>query len=192
MAILIRYAPSSLTRAQYDKVNEILQENGPEGPPEALQLHVMFGEEPDLRVSEIWESENAWQQAWDGGLKAALSAAGIELPEPERFPVHEVWVATSANERLTRKRSPLVAVFVARRGLLPLRWRWQDARGSTRRRALRRRCGAEWCRPGACWRRIAGSRGTMLVAIQRQRSSKPVILGHTCACRACGIPRVSE
>jgi hypothetical protein len=91
MAILIRYAPSSLTREQYDKVNEILQENGPEGPPPPLQLHVMFGEAPNLRVSEIWESENAWQQAWDGGLKAALSTAGIELPEPEKFPVHEVW-----------------------------------------------------------------------------------------------------
>ena len=61
------------------------------GAPAPLQLHVMFGEEPDLRVSEIWESENAWQQAWDGGLKAALSTVGIELPEPEKFPVHEVW-----------------------------------------------------------------------------------------------------
>jgi len=91
MAILIRYAPSSLTREQYDKVNEILQENGPDGPPPALQLHVLFGEEPDLRVSEIWESESAWQQAWDGGLKAALATAGIELPEPEKLPVHELW-----------------------------------------------------------------------------------------------------
>ena len=44
MPILIRYAPSSLTREQYDKVNEILQENGPDGPPPPLQLHVMFGE----------------------------------------------------------------------------------------------------------------------------------------------------
>jgi hypothetical protein len=91
MSILIRYAPTSLTREQYDKVNEILQENGPEGPPSALQLHVLFGDEPDLRVSEIWESEDAWQQAWDGALKAALSTAGIELPEPEKLPVHEVW-----------------------------------------------------------------------------------------------------
>jgi len=32
MPILIRYAPSSLTREQYDKVNEILRENGPDGP----------------------------------------------------------------------------------------------------------------------------------------------------------------
>ena len=91
MPILIRYAPSSLTREQYDKVNEILQENGPEGPPPPLQLHVLFGEEPDLRVSEIWESEDAWQEAWDGALKAALSTAGIEPFEPEKFPVHEVW-----------------------------------------------------------------------------------------------------
>jgi len=89
--ILIRYTPSSLTREQYDKVNEILQENGPDGPPAALQLHVMFGAGSDLRVSEIWESAEAWQQAWDGGLKAALETAGFELFEPDKFPVHEVW-----------------------------------------------------------------------------------------------------
>ena len=45
----------------------------------------------NLRVSEIWESEAAWQQAWDGGLKAALSMAGVDLPEPDKFPVHELW-----------------------------------------------------------------------------------------------------
>jgi hypothetical protein len=91
MPILIRYAPSSLTRDQYDKVNEILQENGPDGPPPPLQLHALFGEEPDLRVSEIWESEEAWQQVWDGGLKGALSTAGVDMPEPEKFSVHELW-----------------------------------------------------------------------------------------------------
>ena len=102
MPILIRYAPSSLTREQYDKVNEILQENGPEGPPPPLQLHVMFGEEPDLRVSEIWESEDAWQQAWDGGLKAALSTAGIELPSPRSSRSTRSGAATSVNEGLGR------------------------------------------------------------------------------------------
>ena len=97
MPILIRYTPSSLTREQYDKVNEILQENGPDGPPAALQLHVMFGEGSDLRVSEIWESQEAWQQAWDGGLKAALETAGVELSEPEKFPVLELWGSRVAN-----------------------------------------------------------------------------------------------
>ena len=80
MPILIRYAPSSLTREQYDQVNEILQENGPDGPPPPLQLHVLFGEEPDLRVSEIWVSESAWQQAWDGGLKDALANSSRTAP----------------------------------------------------------------------------------------------------------------
>jgi hypothetical protein len=51
----------------------------------------MFGEGSDLRVSEIWESEQAWQQAWDGALKRALETAGVELPEPDKLPVHEVW-----------------------------------------------------------------------------------------------------
>src|SRR3954451_1952154 len=91
MPILISYAPSSLTREEYDKVNDILRENGPDGPAPPLQLHVMFGEEPDLRVTEMWESEDAWQQAWDGGLEAALATVGVQLPEPEKLPVHEVW-----------------------------------------------------------------------------------------------------
>src|SRR3954453_4319966 len=98
MSILIRYAPSSLTREQYDKVNEILQENGPDGPAPVLQLHTLFGEEPNLRVSEIWESEEAWEQAWDGGLKAALASVGIEMPEPDKFAVQELWGSRVAGD----------------------------------------------------------------------------------------------
>ena len=52
---------------------------------------MLFGEEPDLRVSEIWESEEAWHGAWDAGIKAALSTAGIDVGEPEKFAVHEHW-----------------------------------------------------------------------------------------------------
>jgi hypothetical protein len=80
-----------MTREQYDKVNEILQENGPEGPPPPLQLHVLLGDEPDFRVSEIWESEEAWREAWENAIKPAISTAGIEVPEPEKLPVHELW-----------------------------------------------------------------------------------------------------
>ena len=72
MPILVRYAPTSLTREQYDKVNEVLHENHRSGAPQPPQLHVVFGEGSDLRVSEIWESEAAWQQAWDGDEAAPL------------------------------------------------------------------------------------------------------------------------
>ena len=91
MSVLVRYAPASLTREQYDKVNEIMRENGPDGPPPALQLHVLFGDEPQLLVSEMWESEDAFQQAWDDVIKPTLSRAGVEVPEPQRFTVHEAW-----------------------------------------------------------------------------------------------------
>ena len=91
MSILVRYAPASLTREQYDQVNESMRENGPGGPPPALQLHVLFGDEPQLLVSEMWDSEDAWQQAWDGMIKPALSKAGVQVPEPQRLTVHETW-----------------------------------------------------------------------------------------------------
>jgi hypothetical protein len=91
MSILIRYAPSSLTREQYDRVNEILQAGASEGPSPTMQLHVLFGEEPQLRVSEIWESEDTWHEFYDGHLKAALAEVGVEHPEPERLPVQELW-----------------------------------------------------------------------------------------------------
>jgi hypothetical protein len=92
MPILVRYVPTSMTRAQYDRVEQILQERGgPGGPPPALQFHFLFGDEPALQVSEVWESEEAWRQVWDGAVKGALSTAGVELPEPDRLPVHDIW-----------------------------------------------------------------------------------------------------
>ena len=59
MPILIRYAPTSLTREQYDKVNEILQENGPAAPLNRCNCTSCSVRGSDLRVSEIWESEAA-------------------------------------------------------------------------------------------------------------------------------------
>jgi hypothetical protein len=90
MATLIRYAPHSLRREQYDKVNEILQSQGDGDPPQELKMHVLFGEEGDLRVSEIWESEDAWRGFWDV-LKSALDQAGVEMGEPQILEVHELW-----------------------------------------------------------------------------------------------------
>src|SRR4051794_39813175 len=88
MSILVRYQPSNLTRAQYDKVNEILQAGGGSGPPAELELHVVFGDEGDLRVSEIWASEAAWRAEYDGPLKGALDEAGVQMDaKPDFFEV---------------------------------------------------------------------------------------------------------
>jgi hypothetical protein len=51
---------------------------------------VLFGDEPKLRVSEIWTSEDEWRGAWEGMLGEALSASGVEFSsDPEVLNVHE-------------------------------------------------------------------------------------------------------
>jgi heme-degrading monooxygenase HmoA len=92
MTVLVRYSPTSLTRETYDRVNAALGEpGGPEGPPTELALHVLWGDEPHLRVSELWESEEAWRRFYDGPLSQAFRAAGLEVDEPERVAVHSIW-----------------------------------------------------------------------------------------------------
>jgi hypothetical protein len=89
MSVLFRFQPGGLTREKYDQVSRELQESGA-WPPPGLQLHVMFGNEGDLRVSEIWESEEQ-QRSFSEHLLPALERAGVQITgEPDVFEVHEL------------------------------------------------------------------------------------------------------
>jgi len=68
--------------------------------------------------------------------------------------------------RISVLRTPAIALRQRSRlavsvwcGLFCLPWSRKDAGVLTRSRALRRRCGADWCRPSGCRHRIAGSVG---------------------------------
>ncbi len=90
MAVLVRYQPSSLSRSQYDQVNEALGGQGDEGPPQPLRIHVLFGDEGALRVSEIWDSEEQWR-AFTERLLPVVQEVGVRMAgEPEVFEVHEL------------------------------------------------------------------------------------------------------
>ena len=91
MTVLVRYQPESLNRETYEKVNEALGKQGEQQPPDPLRIHVLFGDEPNLRVSEIWDSEDAWREWYDSTLKGAFEEAGFEVPEPEVVTVRELW-----------------------------------------------------------------------------------------------------
>jgi hypothetical protein len=97
MTVLVRYSPTSLSRETYDRVNEALSRQPIDGPPRELALHVLFGDDPQLRVSEIWESEDAWRHFRDGVLAQAFSEAGLQMPEPEVFACHSFW-GSAVNE----------------------------------------------------------------------------------------------
>ena len=88
MSVLIRFAPASLTVEQYDEAVRRIQENG-EWPPDGMEYHVCFGSDGNLRVSEIWDSQEQLD-AFGERLMPVLSEIGIEPGQPEILEVHNI------------------------------------------------------------------------------------------------------
>ncbi len=88
MSILVRFAPASLTAAQYDESIRRMEEAGII-PADGLEYHVCFGSDPNLRVSEIWESEDKWK-AFGEKLMPVLAEVGIEPGQPEQLEIHNI------------------------------------------------------------------------------------------------------
>jgi hypothetical protein len=88
MSILVRFTPASLTTDQYDQTITKLEEQG-DFPPDGLDYHVCFGTDGELKVSEIWDSEEQLQ-AFGERLMPVLSDAGIDPGEPQLIPIHRV------------------------------------------------------------------------------------------------------
>lgn len=88
MSILVRHQPRNLTREKYDEVSRRMEEAG-DWPPDGLDLHVLFGSEGSMRVSEIWDSEEQFQ-AFGERLFPVLSEVGVEADPPELLEVHEL------------------------------------------------------------------------------------------------------
>jgi hypothetical protein len=89
MSVVVRHQPRGLTKEKYDEVNRRIEEAGA-WPPDGLDMHVCFGSEGELRVSEIWDSEEQFR-AFGERLFPVLNEAGIELGgDPEIFEVHQL------------------------------------------------------------------------------------------------------
>ncbi len=90
MSVLVRHHPRDLTRQKYDEVNRRMEEAGVAWPPDGLELHVLFGSEGSLRVSEIWDSEEQFQ-AFGDRLFPILNEVGVEVErEPELLEIQEI------------------------------------------------------------------------------------------------------
>jgi hypothetical protein len=73
-----------VTRQQYDTVRSALTESG-DWPADGCQVHVLFGDENDIRISEVWESREKLD-AFGDKLGPRMEEAGIQLSgEPEIF-----------------------------------------------------------------------------------------------------------
>ena len=90
MSIVVRFSPTNLTAELYDSTTSKLEEAGVDFPPEGMDYHVCFGQDGDLRVSEIWDSREQFE-AFGEKLMPALADAGIEFSaDPEVFEVHNI------------------------------------------------------------------------------------------------------
>ncbi len=54
MSIVVRFPLSNVRKQQYDSVHAALEQSG-DWPPAGCLIHVAFGDEQNVRVSEIWE-----------------------------------------------------------------------------------------------------------------------------------------
>ncbi len=88
MSVVVRHQPQGLTRQQYDEVSRRMEGAG-DWPPQGLDMHVLFGPEGDMRVSEIWDSEDQFR-AFAGRLMAVLDDVGVPYAEPEVYEAHEL------------------------------------------------------------------------------------------------------
>lgn len=89
MSILVRFTPaSSPSTQQYDETNRRLQEGG-DFPPDGLEYHVAFLVDGNLRVSEIWDSQDKFE-AFGQRLMPILTEAGIDPGTPEVLQIHNI------------------------------------------------------------------------------------------------------
>jgi len=90
MSIFVRFNPANVTREKYDESLRRLEAAGIWPNPDGLEVHVLFGSEGTLRVSEIWDSREQLD-AFGAQLMPILVDVGVEFAgEPEIFEVHEL------------------------------------------------------------------------------------------------------
>jgi hypothetical protein len=90
MSIVVRFTPVSMTAEKYDEAIQRHEDEGIVFPPDGMELHVCFGPEGNLRVSEIWDSREQLQ-AYGDKLMPLLADVGIQLSgEPEIFEAYNI------------------------------------------------------------------------------------------------------
>ena len=96
MSIVVRFNPTNVDRAKYDESVRRLNEAELWPNPDGLELHVAFGDEDDMRVSEISFSKEQFQ-AFGEKLMPILSDVRSRFSgEPEVFEVR----SSSSRRRL--------------------------------------------------------------------------------------------
>ena len=88
MAIVMRFTPQALTAAKYDEVSRRLEAAGA-GAPAGRLYHVCFGNKEELRVSDIWDSMENFEE-FGKTLMPIMQDVGVDPGQPEIVEVHNI------------------------------------------------------------------------------------------------------
>jgi hypothetical protein len=88
MAITMIFTPHPFDARQYDEAIKRLESAGASAPPGRL-YHVCFGTGANLRVVDVWESQDAFN-AFGQTLLPILQQLGVDPGQPEVAEVHNI------------------------------------------------------------------------------------------------------
>ncbi|MEK6288594.1 MAG: hypothetical protein AABO57_22990 [Acidobacteriota bacterium] len=88
MAITVRFTPKSMSAAKYDECIRRLEQAGA-GAPKGRLYHVCFGNSDDLRVFDVWESSESFDE-FGQTLMPILQELSIDAGTPEISEVHNI------------------------------------------------------------------------------------------------------
>lgn len=88
MAYVVRFTPKGLNQEKYDEVVRQLEKAGANAPAGRL-YHVCFGDKDNLRVSEIWDSMENFEE-FGKTLMPFAKEAGVEPGQPEITEVYNI------------------------------------------------------------------------------------------------------
>ena len=88
MAISVRFTPKSMSVAKYDECIKRLEQAGVAAPKGRL-YHVCYGNTDDLRVFDVWESADTFDE-FGQTLMPILQELSIDPGTPEISEVHNI------------------------------------------------------------------------------------------------------
>jgi hypothetical protein len=89
MAVMMTAEVPGATEAQYRQINEALGIT-PDSPPDGLIVHTAATTGDGIRIVDVWESEQAFNDFIQGAMPA-FEQIGIPPFEPEMYPVHNMF-----------------------------------------------------------------------------------------------------
>ncbi len=94
VAIMMIMSWKGTTPEQYDQAKQIV--NWEEDPAEGGLLHIAAHDGQALRITDVWESAEAFQAFVDNRLMPGIAGLGLPgRPDVEIYPLHDLFIPKS-------------------------------------------------------------------------------------------------